>query len=197
MTTKQISATSDDLQEARADLAVWCSPNEFASKIQALERQTSNYERFISPKVKFIRDAWVLAEFAIRQSADRVRLAKETERFPDGFVEVRGEILNVEITEADRSGRKRGDEYKPNALRVTCESINTAEDVAKALDDAIIKKLAKNYAPPPPTLVVNLNIGVHGNREEEEKVEARVAKIKNRHFSSFPNLFVLWNNRLL
>src|SRR4051794_10604615 len=150
-------------ESERSDLEVCCSPREFERKVQLLEQKIESSQRFRSTELKFLRDdAWILAQFAVLKNAEKVRLAKKTERFPDGFVKVNGQLLNVEVTEADKPGRKRGDEYKTAAAAITIESINDADDVARALENAIEKKVRKNYAPPAPTLVVNLNLGVHG-----------------------------------
>jgi hypothetical protein len=197
--TPPTSLTRDELKQARADLEGWLSPKDFGNKVEMLDRRITSSEHFISTELKFLRDdAWVLAEFARLINADSVRLARETERFPDGHVKVSGNCLKIEITEADRKGRRRGDEYKPDAPRVTCDPINNAETVATALEQAIKNKVEKNYAPPPPpTLVVNLNLGVHGNREQETKLESLIAAVKKRYTSQFAGIYVLRNNKLL
>jgi hypothetical protein len=188
--------TSDELKQARADLEVWLSPKDFGNKVEMLDQRVTSREHFVSTELKFLRDdAWVLAEFARLINAESVRLATETERFPDGYVKVSGNCLKIEITEADRPGRRRGDEYKPGALRVTSELINSAETVATALEKAIERKVEKNYALPP-TLIINLNLGVHGGRQEETKLESLIAAIKKRYTSQFAGIYVLQNNKL-
>jgi hypothetical protein len=81
-------------------------------------------------------------------------LAPEDERFPDGFVATAESTLSVEVTEVDREGRRRGDEYKSGVP--ARESVHDWEQRAKAipaeLDRVILKKVNKHYRPPP-TLV--------------------------------------------
>jgi hypothetical protein len=128
-------------------------------------------------------------------SANCVRLASE-ETGHDGYVKVSGKCLEIQITEADRPGRKRGKEYRPDAPTVTSEQINNAEHIARVLRGAIQKKVEKHYRPSP-TLVVNLNIGVHGNQAEEAKLASLIAAIKERYKSKFAGIYVLRGDRLL
>jgi hypothetical protein len=190
--------SDDELQKIRAELENWLPPNEFANKVEALDLRVASCERFSSHNFKFLRDdAWVLAQFARLINADGVRLVRqETEHFPDGYVKVSGQCWQIEITEADRPERKRGKEYKPDAPTFTHEQINSAESVAQVLCNAIEKKTEQNYAPQP-TLVVNLNIGVHGNQTEEEKLKSLVAAIKERYRSKFADIYVLRDDRLV
>jgi hypothetical protein len=195
--TPPTSLTRDELKQARADLEGWLSPKDFGNRVEMLDRRVTSPEHLTSTGLKFLRDdAWILAEFVRLVNVDSVRLAGEAERFPDGYVKVSGNCLKIEITEADRPGRRRGDEYKPDAPRVTCEPTNNAETVATALEQAIKNKAKKNYASPP-TLVVNLNLGVHGNREQETKLESLIAAVKKQYTSRFAGIYVLRNNKLL
>jgi hypothetical protein len=188
---------NDELRKIRAELEQWLPPEEFANKVDALDRRITSCKRFSSKDFKFLRDdAWVLAQFARLIKAESVRLVRqETEAFPDGCVKVSGDCLQIEITEADKPGRQRGKEYKLNVPTFTCEQIDSAEFVAQVLCDAIEKKIEQNYAPPP-TLVVNLNIGVHGNQAEEAKLASLIAAIKERYKAKFAGIYVLRGDRL-
>jgi hypothetical protein len=191
--------TQDELRKIRAELEEWLPPSDFTKKVEALDQQIFSDKRFSSQDFKFLRDdACVLAQFAQLIGAGRVRLvSQETERFPDGYVKVSGQCLAVEITEADRPDRKRGNEYKRDAPTLTYEQINDAEQVARVLDRALQRKVEQNYALPGPTLVVNLNLGVHGNQKQEEKLASLVAVIKDRYKSKFSGIYVLRAGRLL
>jgi hypothetical protein len=191
------SPHDEELRKVRAELEDWLPPHEFARKVETLDRFT-NDERFNSAKLKFLRDdAWVLAQFARLMKADSVRLVRrQTEGdADDGYVKIAGQCLKIQITEADRESRKRGKEYRPNAPTISDEHVNDAEYLARVLTRAIQKKT--RYAPPPPTLVVNLNLGLHGNQEQETKLAPLIANIKERYKSNFSGIYVLQNDRLV
>jgi hypothetical protein len=188
------------VRQIRAELSDWLSTKEFVKTVEALDQILKSREHFVSTDFKFLRDdAWTLANFARLIKADRVRLSNEAvgERFPDGFVEVACKHLAIEITEADRWRRRRGNEYKDSVSPVTCEQINSADEVAAALIHSIEKKLNKFYSSPPPTLVINLNLGVHGRPEQETQLGTVIAEIKERYASKFSEIYVLRNDKLL
>jgi hypothetical protein len=82
--------------------------------VGALAAKFSLEDRFNSPRLAFLRDAILLAEFALKlDGAKSVRLAAWADRFPDGYVTTKdNKTLKVEVTEADHEDRRRGDEYK-------------------------------------------------------------------------------------
>ncbi len=110
--------SDEDLKSARANLEVWCSPQEFIQKIEVLAKKITSETLFNSPKLRFLLDAMILGEFARQlDDARRVRLTAAADRFPDGFVETVKGTLNIEVTEV--TGR-HGDEemnIRPAALR--------------------------------------------------------------------------------
>jgi hypothetical protein len=194
------SPNDEELRKVRAELEDWLPPHEFARKVEALDRRIKSCERFNSAKFKFLRDdAWVLlAQFARLMKADSVRLVRrQTEGdADDGYVKISRQCLKIQITEADRPSRERGKEYRPNASTFTDEQINNAEYVARALRGPIQKKIEKHYAPPPPTLVVNLNLGVHGSQEQETKLASLIAEIKEQYRPNCARIYVLRDDRL-
>jgi hypothetical protein len=79
--------SDDELRIERANLEIWCTPQEFHNKVDALAAKFSLEDRFNSPRLAFLRVAVLLAEFALKLGgAKSVRLATEFEQFPDGFV---------------------------------------------------------------------------------------------------------------
>jgi len=108
------SASEDELRIEHEKLEVWCTPQEFHDKVDALAAKFSLEDRFNSPRLGFLHDAILLAEFSLKHGeATSVRLAAESDQFPDGYVTVPGtKTLKVEVTEADHEDRRRGDEYK-------------------------------------------------------------------------------------
>jgi hypothetical protein len=140
------SVSDDELQIERKRLEAWCTPQEFHNKVDALAAKFSLEDRFNSPRLAFLRDAILLAEFALKHGAISVRLADASDQFPDGYVTVPGtKTLKVEVTEADHEDRRRGDEYKDGGkakARPTddSEGVNVIE---KELE-RVIQKKARN-----------------------------------------------------
>jgi Ribosomal protein L7/L12 dimerisation domain len=189
--------SAEELKRARADLEVWCAPEEFFQKVEVLAKKTSSEELFNAPRLGFLLDAMILGEFARQlEGARRVRLAAEADRFPDGLVETPNGTLNIEVTEVDRETRRRGDEYKAGTTRG--ETVDDWDEQAKAipaeLERVILKKIDKRYNPAP-TLVVYLNLNGHGARQDE--IESIIEDAKRKHASSFQGIHILWNGRLL
>jgi hypothetical protein len=108
------SLSDDELRMEREKLEMWCTPQEFHNTVDALAANFSLEDRFNSPRLAFLRDAILLAEFALKLGgAKSVRLATQFDQFPDGYVTTQdNKTLKVEVTEADHEDRRRGDEYK-------------------------------------------------------------------------------------
>jgi hypothetical protein len=186
-----------DLQQAYDELGVWLSALEFKRKVDALSAQVSSHSYFTRP-YKSLREAWVLAAFARLINADSVRLNTVQDSDADGYVKISGTCRNVQIIWGDRDDRKIDDEYKPDPgyKVLTCERINDADDVAKALATAIEKKVKKRYASRP-MLVVDLNLGVHGREDEQLKLRSRIATLKGQYAQHFNDIYVLQSGELV
>ena len=189
--------SDEEIRKARADLAAWHAPQEFFTKVESISNKVTSKELFNSPKLGFLLDAMILAEYAVKLPGARsVRLATESERFPDGFVDTPDGTLNVEVTEADREGRRRGDEYKSGI--VSRDSVVDWQEKAKAipveLERVIKSKVNKNYDPKP-TLVVYLNLDEYGTHQSE--ITKIIEDTKKRHASSFKDIHVLWKGQLV
>ncbi len=98
-------------RDAQFSLAKFQAPSDFVTLTQSLCDRCSSEDWFNRPHLKFLHDAYVLAEFVGLVLVDRVRLAGAPERWPDGYVEIGGKIHNVEVT-STHGGRKLGDEYR-------------------------------------------------------------------------------------
>lgn len=183
----------------RLSLSAWRSPDEFDGIMRNVRSQVTPYVLFKSPAWGFWRDAWALGRFAPLIGADQLQLTAPSEQYPDGRVRLGSEILDVEVTEAMMPGRKRADEYAPDAPRMqhdTAEACDRRRDeLPKALDEAIGKKARKLYGQKP-TLLVYLNIDADdGYREAETRTI--IKRIKEQYAASFRGLHVLWGNELL
>jgi hypothetical protein len=188
----------DELRIERANLEMWCSPQEFHNKVDALAAKFSLEDRFNSSRLAFLRDAILLAEFALKLGgAKSVRLATVFDQFPDGFVTTQdNKTLKVEVTEVDHEDRRRGDEYKDGG-KAKERPTNDSEGlnvISKELERVIQKKTRKRYKPRP-TLVVWLNL------DKQEVQESDVVSVLNgsrgRHAASFENIFLLWRQKVL
>ena len=99
--------SDDDLEAERAKLETWCRPQEFHNMVDALAAKVSLEDLFNVPRLAFLRDAILLAEFALKLGGVKsVRLATKFDQFPDGFVTTQdNKTLKVEVTEADLEKR--------------------------------------------------------------------------------------------
>lgn len=187
--------TDDELRNEREKLGIWCTPQVFHDKVDALAGKFSLEDRFNSPRLAFLRDAILLSEFALKSGALSLRLAAVSEQFPDGYVTIQGnKTLKVEVTEADHEDRRRGDEYKDggNAKeRSDSEGVNV---IAKELERVIQKKARKRYNPKP-TLVVWLNLDKQ--EFDESDVVAVLEATRSKYAGSFENIFILWRGKVL
>jgi hypothetical protein len=184
-----------EIARERSRLADWQSSDAFITTTNALRTRCRPSDFVNRPELKFLSDAFVLAEFVRLSSVDAVRLARADEQWPDGMIKSSGKQHNVEVT-STHGGRLLGKEYrttsKPRLDPVT-NWIARADSILKYLDDAISKKFKKRYSLPC-WLVVYLNINEHDIRQSEtEKV---IADTKSRYGHSFEAIFVLWKRRI-
>jgi hypothetical protein len=186
--------TESDLIEGQQRLMRWQSPTAFYDDTMALcaSFRSRPSEFFNRQQLKFLRDAYVLAEFARLQKAEVVRLADPAEQWPDGLVNIGGMVHNVEVT-STHGGRKLGKEYRSIAEPTQENWVERADSIPKYLDDAISRKIQKNYSSPC-ILIVYLNINdLDACQNETEQV---IAAAKVRHSRNFAAIFVLWKRHL-
>jgi hypothetical protein len=67
---------------------------------------------------KFFTEALELAEFIRFYPMEAVRLAGPDTEYPDAYVKLDGEEVEVEITWAPNTGRQRGNEYRRGTTNV-------------------------------------------------------------------------------
>jgi hypothetical protein len=187
-----------ELEQTREALSLWQSPDEFVLRVNAVDERVLSSELFNLPQLQFVCDALTLASFVRLRPVTGVRLTSPGEEWPDGQVRVSGrKVVNMEITEADREGRRRGEEYKPGAPICADGSVDNwirnARAVPSALERAIKNKIGRNYKPAP-TLLVDLNLNEYGIRQAE--IEAVIRVVKERYRASFGDLLILWKDKL-
>jgi hypothetical protein len=194
-TTGTPSLTPEEIQVARIRLARWQCVKAFSADAKALCNRCRSADYFLQPRLKFLHNAHVLAQFARLQSVDQVRLADHDENWPDGFVEIQNRAFNIEVT-STHGGRKLGDEYrhlKGWRFDPVEDWVARANSIPKYLDEAISGKSKKNYSSPC-WLVVYLNISEYGIRQPE--TEQVIAATKARYAAAFVDITVLWKGKL-
>jgi hypothetical protein len=180
-------------------LTKWQSTKAFSDDVMRLCGRCPSSDYFLRPRLKFLHDAFVLAEFSVKRGVDQVRLELPRERWPDGHIKIGTRIFKIEIT-STHGGRKLGDEYrkvKDSELLVEDDPVEDwiarADSVPAYLDQTISDKVARNYSSPC-WLVVYLNISEWGIRQKQ--IEQVIAGVIFRHRSQFENISVLWKGRL-
>lgn len=187
--------TKDELKQAWDRLAKPQSPDAFRSEVYPLCQRCASKDWFRRPQLKFLHDAFVLAEFVGHRPADLVWLAGPREQWPDGYVRIGNETHKVEVT-SEHGGRKLGDEYgnvtKPEMVPSIAEPV---EKIADCLDSAIQAKIAKHYGSRA-WLIVYLNMADFFGSQQAE-TERAIRAIKQKHTGAFDATFVLWKDNVL
>jgi hypothetical protein len=155
---------------------------------------------FCDPANKWLREAWIAGEFGHHRLAQRIRLASEG-GWPDFEVELAdGSHLKCEAIEADKLGRKRGQEWRSSKKLGYPTEQSSYEDmladrrsIPAALTAAVQRKLEKLYPENEAGLVIYLNIGWGVWRSEIEPVIALHTRNALQRFNS---VWTLWNGRL-
>jgi len=141
------SLTEDECDAARIALAAWQAPRDFGAATKALSDRCNSEDWFNRPHLKFLHDAYVLAEFVDLMCVERVRLASSSEHWPDGYVRLSGKMHKIEVT-STHGGRKLGEEYR-GVKAPTLDPVNNwiarAESIPRYLDEAIGAKSRKKY----------------------------------------------------
>jgi hypothetical protein len=84
--------SADQLKEASENLTLWRYSADFRRLVHELCKRCRSSEFFNNPRCGFLREAFVLAEFAHHKRADKVRLVSSSDRWPDGQVKIGGKI---------------------------------------------------------------------------------------------------------
>jgi hypothetical protein len=147
---------------------------------------------FNKANAQFLLDAIPIAEFAKHRRLQSVRLADQF----DGQAADETGTFDIEVTEVQRPGRKRGDEYREDSPKVTHPPFdpNLGETVASELAKRIQDKASKRYATKP-LLLVYLNFDGAGGALGNE-VETAIGEQKTKHADTFREVCVLWNQNL-
>jgi hypothetical protein len=187
--------TRAECDDARIALAAWQAPDNFVTATNALCRRCNSEDWFNRPHLKFLHDAYVLAEFVDLIAVDSVRLASSSEQWPDGYIKLSDKTHNVEVT-STHGGRKLGKEYrrvKVPTLDPVSNWVARADSIPRYLDEAIGAKSRKSYGSVC-WLVVYLNINEYDIRQKE--IEQVIRNIKARYAAAFEEISVLWKQQV-
>ena len=176
----------------------WWPPLEFLTVVHQHNRDVPSEAFFARADLQPLREAYAAGLFAtILSGTQAVALRLRRDRFPDFDLRTGERIQAFELVEADRPGRKRGDEYKEAARREakglpsSVEHFDPdAEEQAapEAIRLAIARKARKHYAPAPPLLVyVNFWL-FHAPSLTQEQFAELVAPWRGQ----FPEIWLLW-----
>lgn len=110
-----ISLTKPGLKKIRSDLAEWRTPSELKDICNQIREEVDGKTFFNKGGLTFITEAIVAADFGVERAASRVRLTPEIEERPDFELDFGDRIEKFEMVQADRRGRRRGDEYRAKA----------------------------------------------------------------------------------
>lgn len=175
------------------ELSGWTPTHVFQSRIDQIARTIPRSTFFSQGGLAFLRDAWIASRVANALPSNTVRLISAPR--PDFEIEINGQILQFEATEADIEGRRRGDEPDdPDPRFDPVEAWRRRfEAIPAALDRVIIKKLNKDYAPDV-NLVIYVNLGCYGAYVKEGLPILRDHTAPAK--SKFKRVFVLWEGCL-
>lgn len=84
--------SADERRDAQLGLAMFQPPGDFIVCTKALCDRCNSEEWFNRPYLKFLHDAYVLAEFASLTSVESVRLAGASDQWPDGYAKLGTEV---------------------------------------------------------------------------------------------------------
>ncbi|MBR0895785.1 hypothetical protein JQ616_12550 [Bradyrhizobium tropiciagri] len=184
--------TDAEMADARKALEQWQTPDDFRAKLKDFMPLVKSSVLFNKPNAQFLLDAVTIAELFKYRPLKSVRLANQH----DGEAKDENGMFDIEVTEIQRPGRRRGDEYREESPKVTHVPFdpNLGQTVAAELANGVQKKADKKYAAKP-LLLVYLNLG-DAVGELRTEVEAAINDTKKRHADAFREVCVIWNGKL-
>ncbi|MBR1280674.1 hypothetical protein JQ597_01325 [Bradyrhizobium sp. AUGA SZCCT0177] len=177
----------------KTELSEWTATEVFRTRIDQIAHSIPRGTFFRQGGLAFLRDAWIASRVAGALPSDIVRLVSSPR--PDFEIQIDGQTLQFEATEADMEGRRPGDEPDdPHPLMDPVENWRRRyEAIPAALDRVVAKKLKKDY-PPDVSLAIYVNLGCYGAYVEEGLPILRDHTAAAR--AKFKCVFVLWESCL-
>lgn len=106
------AATDAEMAAARKALEQWQTPEDFVAKIKSFAPLVESSVLFNKPNAQFLLDATTIAELSKHRTLKSVRLVEQH----DGEAKDEAGTFDIEVTEIQRAGRRRGDEYREGAV---------------------------------------------------------------------------------
>jgi hypothetical protein len=194
--------TKEQIHQHRSALEQWQAPNAMTSRCTELMGTMTGDELFNQPGIEFIREGWAAGTFGVARKAEAVRLIAVIERWPDFEIRVGGEVASWEFTEADVPGRRRGQEYRDDPLKMGDKALGLDQPenyfaragfAAEAIRARCEAKAAKRYGGRA-ALLIYLNIEDFGTRHRE--IVESFATATSPAKDSFTEIWILWKARI-
>ena len=189
--TSSMVLTGQAVKELRRSLENWRTPAEMQEVCTGLRHRISGLTLFNQGGLTFIMEAIVAADCAVARAATFVRLVPEVEQRPDFELDFEGRIERFEMVQADKKGRRRGDEYKAKAQLPP----NTMPRLESPLPEEVIAmvrtaacKKAKPY-PPETQLMIYLEAPKFPSDDE---LFPRFAEAVNDARPFFSAIWISW-----
>ena len=158
---------------------------------------------FNKPALKPVREAWAAAKFTtIRAQARRceIRMVDPAFGFPDFEILLDDAIERFEQTEADREGRRRGDEYSEADRLVASgapaglEHYDPDEEMAAAPQaiSVALELKAKEHYQPRPHLLVYVDFPTDNGRPPLKDLQA--VQLVGPYRDTFLSIWLLWGD---
>ena len=181
----------------------WWQPAEFFHEVCAIMELIPEDRLFVDPKFQDLFDAYAAGRFAVaRQPDEDCMVRMERDRFPDFGLKFRDRIEQFEFTEADRAGRRRGEEYQRSAERRRQglpdqpELFDPAEEIVaanEAISRVVEAKAGKHYQPKPNLLVLINPFSF----EWPPNRQAELVEVTRPWRNQFESVWVLWGAHVL
>jgi len=167
-------------------------PRAFLHAVQRSNKRIS-MRRFFNDRsdaIRSRREAYAAGLFAAvlsdHQLADFVWL--ERGEFPDFHLLAGTEEKPFELVEADRRGRRRGEEYKTRPRLRHLDPEGDQEEARHVIPERLALKARKTYRPAP-NLLVYVNLSTFARRPEADFL---LAESVQRWAACFPSIWLLW-----
>jgi len=181
----------------------WWEPKEFFTVVREHNQQVPEVDFFERAELQPLREAYAAGLFAtILAEEHAVSLRLQRERFPDFDLRIDDQVLPFELVEADRPGRRRGDEYRGAARREAAGFPPKIEEFDPQLEEkaaipaikrAIAEKAAKRYKPAP-YLLVYVNFWLF---DQPPLTTDQFAGLVSRWRDQFPEIWLLWGAKAI
>jgi hypothetical protein len=178
-------------------LSTWQTSAGFVRAVRAIGNRVPT-EKLWGNRYKRLREAMTLTELCKHDSTiTAARMMDDGP--PDAFLRFAdGADQEVEITEVQEPGRKRGDEYRRGGAALstflpTAKRVARAEEIIQQLEKSVESKSGK-YAFKP-NLLIYLNYPHH--EETQALIQAGIENLRSKHAGEFRQIYVVTDRKLL